>query len=261
MTAQTTNRPMPSNILDSLHKAVDRYNGSFASMRQRKFLVARLAEYSKATVMAEDEQSRRYVIEDCTGTLWGFTCYRRYGRCLERTLIHDAIVELTEGEKEQMRAVLQWGPSEVDWVIPAPVAELIAERANLDADECAMVRASEDGRWGADDLNWITRIQIAAKGLLAEIGDNAGQSPVAMSAADAAYVSQMITEGHIRNAHWFQRKTMSEKALRRATIVNKAKLDEATAALAQRMVDLMNAAAARLGRPVTFAEYTAQMAA
>jgi hypothetical protein len=256
----TDTRPMPANLLNSLHSVIDKYRGGFASMKQRRFLLAMLAKHSSTTILAEDEQSRSYVVTDATETAWGFTCHRRYGSCLERQLLDTVGLTLDEGQREAMRILIGWGPSETTWEMPASVAEVIAEGAKLEAEAVAMTRNARP-TWSAEDLTMITRIQIAAKGLLAEIGDNAGTSPMAMSAADAHYVSQMLTAGHIRNAHMFQRKSMTEPALRRACIVNLAKLDEATAALATRMVLLMNASAARLGRPVTFAEYTAQMTA
>ena len=128
--------------------------------------------------------------------------------------------------------------------------------AGLDVEKVEVDRSRKvDAAWDAASLRHITQVQIAAKGLLCEVGDNAGTSPTSMSPEDANYISEMLTEGHIRNAHWFKRKSMSEKAIRRATVVNGAKMDEATHALALRMVALMNAEVARLGRPVGFGEY------
>ena len=268
---------LPNQFLRSLHGLVKKNEGGFKSMKQRKFLLARLAEYSVAVDTDEVARVRWYTVVDAKGIYWGFKAHGRNelphlerNRFGARPAFLDApAVEavvgpvLSDAIRAELAELLKWGPSE--FVFTAPSAAAIAalsELAKLDADELALGRSRKtDAPWDAIALNHITQVQIAAKGLLCEVGDNAGTCPVAMSAADAEYVSQLLTEGHIRNAHWFKRADMAEKRIRKACIVNKAKMCAATAALAQRMVDLMNASVAQLGRPVDYAEYVALMAA
>ena len=170
---------------------------------------------------------------------------------------------LDEAVRAELKAILRWGPSEFVFTAPSPDAILaLIEYAKMSGGGLAITRSRKTtSAWGADDLGHITRVQIAAKGLLCEVSDHAGESVVSMTAADAEYISQMLTVGHLRNGCWFKRKAMAEKRLRSATIVNKAKMDDATAALAQRMVCLMNAEMKRLGRPVSFGEYCEIMTA
>ena len=230
-------------------------------------------------------EAREYVVKDDRGIAWAFTCHRtktavdsgaltrrRFGKEWEAPAAGDnapstgpahangPIVSLAL--REELRELVAWGPSSLVWVAPSADAvhalETIAKMS-----QAALLQnfSREDSTkaWKPEELEHITRVQIAAKGLLCDIGDNAGQSAVAMTPEDAQYVSQMLTEGHIRNAHWFKRKSMSQKALRAACVVNGAKMDPGTRALAERMVALMNDEARRLGRPVGFSEYTAIM--
>ena len=286
----TTATPIANEIIKSLHLCVKRFQGQFKSNKQRSFLVNSLNEAALAIrTLAEQNAdgdwvpyAREYTVVDDREVTWAFTCYRQTGQgAITRRKVAFELPTATEDEpvvddepvvvgpvidpeiRAELAEILKWGPSEYVFTAPSAGAiEVLAEIAKLDPEELSLSRTRRtDDNWEANDLNHITQVQIAAKGLLCEIGDNAGTSPVSMSVADAQYISQMITEGHIRNAHWFKRATMVEKRIRRATVVNKAKMDPATAALAQRMVDLMNASAARLGRPVTFEEYVEIMTA
>ncbi len=273
-TATKTAR-IPSNIVGSLHRMCNRYKGGFKSMKQRKFLVSMLAKYALHIETDLENKHRTYTVRQQNGQFYAFRVHGRHALPhVQRKKVAAPVVApapvpaevgpaLSAEVRAELAELLKWGPSEFIFLAPSAAAKLaLVDRAKLDAAELSKDRSrATDEAWTADDLEHVTRVQIAAKGLLCEIGDNAGTSAVSMSAADAAYVSQMITEGHIRNAHWFQRKTMTEKALRKACIVNKAKMPAATQALAQRMVDLMNDEVARLGRPVSFGEYVAIMGA
>jgi len=274
----TDPRPLPNQFLRSLHGLVKRNDGGFKSLKQRKFLLNRLAEFAVCPPATDLEaRVRWYTIVDIKGVFWGFKAHgrnelphlerKRFGACPEHVTAPAVEVQvgpvLSDEIRTELAELLKWGPSE--FVFTAPSVEAIAaltELAQLNADALAISRSRKtDTAWGADDLNHITQVQIAAKGLLCEVGDNAGTSPVAMSAADAEYVSQLLTEGHIRNACRFKITSTGFEGIRAACIVNRAKMPEATAALADRMVALMNAATEQLGRPVSFAEYTEALAA
>lgn len=174
-----------------------------------------------------------------------------------------AALNLDEVIKANLREIVAWGPSAKAFAVRSPrCAAMLGTVAGIAAADLAKARGrAAGGAWGVDDLTLITRAQIAAKGMLREIGDNAGTSPTAMTAADAAYVSRFMVGGHIRNAHRFHIKASGFEGIRAACIVNGALMDDATFALASRMVALLNEAASAEGEPISFAEYVARAAA
>jgi len=174
-----------------------------------------------------------------------------------------AALDLDEVIKANLREIIAWGPSAKAFAVRSPrCADMLGTVAGIKAGDLRKARGRKaDGAWGIDDLTLITKAQIAAKGMLREIGDNAGTSPAAMTAADAAYISRYMVGGHIRNAHRFHIKASGFEGIRAACIVNGALMDDATFALASRMVDLLNDAASAEGTPISFAEYVARAAA
>lgn len=267
---------IPADILASLNRCVTKYNGTPASKKQHAFFVKVLKQYANGEPVQHGPNARTHFIAgDGNGQRFAFVTHRRIQNAITRYTMTPGHADrqrwrqdynvtpapgFSEDAKAELRRIIGWGPSALAFSVnDASVKAGLIAHAKLGEDtvNATYTRANKAAAWDATALTDITRIQIAAKGLLCEVGDNAGTSPVAMSADDANYVSQMLVNGHIRNAHYFQMKATGYKGIRGACIVNKAKMDPATQVLAQRMVDLMNAAVQQLGRPVSFSEYTA----
>lgn len=100
--------------------------------------------------------------------------------------------------------------------------------------------------------------QMAAKAILCDIGDNAGNSTVEMTMDDVNRMSQMLINGHIRNACRFEMKKSGKRGIRAACVVNGGNMKPHERKFAQNCVDLMNSYIARNGgNPITWEEYVA----
>jgi hypothetical protein len=162
--------------------------------------------------------------------------------------IENNLEELSGEQREDLQYILDWDDRE-SFKITRETADLIRTTGNIGV----LVSATRPTHgWTERHLREIGQMRLVAQGLINRISDNPSNSPMT---ADPNYVSQLITKGHIRNAHYFQRG--GTRHIRRATVVNAEKLPVEDRRLAQDMVRRMNNKVAELGRPVSFNEYVA----
>lgn len=163
--------------------------------------------------------------------------------------IEHNLEEISEEQREGLEYVLNWDDSMDSFKISRETADLIRRIGNTGV----LVSATRPTYgWREQHISEIRRMRLVAQGIVNRITDNPSNVPMT---ADPNYVSQLITAGHIRNAHYFQRG--GTRHIRRATVVNARKLDPESRRVAEDMVRRMNAKVSELGRPVSFNEYLA----